>query len=396
MIFDYDLERSIIATMAHDGYSRDIFANILSQEHFYHPEFQVAYEKILNKHPIEADIRDSIPYNQEYYAYSLKEMHRRRVIKEKATRLLSCVDADDMSDIEAQIDTLQADILADRDNQPLTITEIEKIETEKGTFTKLEHGFDYLGFYDKAGSHKGQTEVIFGHPKHGKTVYSVHRCCEYLKKGYKGLYITLESTFVDIKNKFNTQLTGKPDFKDHIFIADRSTGAKDLHSIISMIKSTKIRHNIDFVAVDYIQRVSVKGLSPKEDVLKVMEVSNRLTDLANEYNLLLLLLAQPHRIDKMRRKWGAMPEVFDLYGSGAIEKDAFVATAVFRPIIMDDLVIRDKNGYIESVLDWTGNPQNKNSVFVCQKLNREAERVSSLLHLIHTDTGLQRSSGVPF
>ena len=394
MIHDIELERSIIATVNHDSYSKEIIANIVRPEYFYHPSYRKQYEDVLQGIPVECDIRESMPYNQEYYALALKEMHRRREVIKQAGLIQSMAESDDMGDIEAKIEELQADLISESNNNPLTISEIEAIENEKGVFTKLECDFDYNGFYDKAGSHKGQTEVIFGHPKHGKTSYCIHRCCEYLKKGYKGLYITMEASYIDIKNKILAQLGSNTDFRDNVLIADRSLGARELQTITNMIKSSKIRHNLDFVAVDYLQRIPVKGLSPKDEVQRVMEVSNRLTDIANEYNLFLFLLAQPHRIDKMRRGWNTMPEVYNLYGSGAIEKDAFVATAVFRPGLIEELMVRDGNGYVVNALDFMNNPVHVNSVYACQKINRESERVSHLLHMVHTDNGLSRETNV--
>jgi len=405
MIYDTELERTVLATMEHDLQSREIYLSMLQAHHFYSPDSQKIFNNISQGIPAECDMRDMMTANHEYYATILKELHLKRVIMQGCADISREInESGSLDDIVPKVERLQKDVVMDIIQKGMTITEIEELQKEHQSFQKIESAYDYDGFYDEAGSHKGQTEVIFGHPKHGKTVYAINRVCGYLEKGYKGLFITMEDTHLKIMHRIGQQLGHDHGYKDNIILADRSLGAKNLDDIVTFLRYHKIADDIDFACVDYIQRIPVKGLSARDEVQKVIEVSNRMTDLANELDLFMILLAQPHRIEKHRQGWSAFPQVEDLYGSGAIEKDAFVATAVFRPNQVEKLCNYDHMGQVMTVNDWNNDSQDKNSVYIKQRLNREAERSSRILHMVHTDNGLNRItqnsrseiSGAPF
>ena len=390
MTHDTNLERGILAQMECDEQSRHIYLSMLKAHHFSGAN-QEKFVNIEKGIPEQTDIIDSIPGNHEYYAGVLKELYLKRVIQERISKIgHSITSGVGLDEIIPEIETLQKDTALEGLLKGLTITEIEDRKEEHRQFERLDSTDDYGGFYAEAGNSKGQTEVIFGHPKHGKTVYAVHRVCGFLQKGYKGLFITMEDTHLKIMHRIGQQLGHDHPYKDNIILADRSLGAKNLDDISMLLRYHKIVDDIDFAVLDYMQRVPVKGLSSKDDTAKVIEVSNRMTDMANELDLLMLNLAQPHRIEKHRQGWSAFPQVEDLYGSGAIEKDAFVATSVFRPNQIEKLCNFDSYGNVIGVRDWNENEVDRNSVFVKQRLNREAERCSEILQFVHTDNGLQR------
>ena len=390
MIYDTDIERTILATMEYDEQSRQIYLSMLQVHHFYSEENQTAFKNISQGIPANCDMRDMMTANHEYYATVLKEMHLKRIIMQGCSDINREINSEaSLDEIIPKVESLQKDVVMDIIQKGMTITEIEELQQEHKSFQKLETKYDYEDFYTDAGSHKGQTEVIFGHPKHGKTVYAINRVCGYLEAGYKGLFITMEDTHLKIMHRIGQQLGHDHQFKDNIILADRSLGAKNLDDIITFLRYHKIADDIDFACVDYIQRIPVKGLSARDEVQKVIEVSNRMTDLANELDLFMILLAQPHRIEKHRQGWNTFPQVEDLYGSGAIEKDAFVATSVFRPNQIENLCNYDHNGEVMTINDWNNERQHKNSVYVKQRLNRESERSSKVLHLVHGDNGLR-------
>jgi replicative DNA helicase len=389
MIYDAQLEESILATMQYDEQSKHIFLSMLKAHHFHEARHQEAFKDIEAGKPYQGDSFNMLGGNHEYYATLLKEMHLKRMTQKGCQDILLAIsNSEPMDEVVAGVESLQKDVTVDIAQKGMTIAEIEARQEETRMFEKMRCGYDYQDFYDEAGSHKGQTEVIFGHPKHGKTVYAIHRACGYLKAGYKGLFITMEDTHIKIKARIEQQLGADHPFKNEMILADRSLGARNLDDIVTFLRYHKIVDYIDFAVIDYIQRIPVKGLSARDEVQRVIEVSNRMTDMANELNLLMILLAQPHRIEKHRTGWSAFPNVEDLYGSGAIEKDAFVATAVFRPNQMDTLCNHYDNGDISTVKDWNGNAADRNSVFIKQKLNREAERSSRILHMVHSNEGL--------
>lgn len=388
MMYDESLERAIISAMEHDEQSKAIYKSLLEEKHF-QTKHKSDFVNLLQGKKVDADIRDMVIQNHEFYAQTLKDMYVRKNIHAMCLTIADKIQREDAFDEAiADIQGLQNATAANDSHRGLTITEIEARQDVLKSFEKLETDFDFLDFYDYCGNHKGQTEVIFGHTKHGKTAYAIYRAAGFLKAGYKGLYITMEDTHTKIKDKFTAQL-GDGDYKDRIWVSDRSIGTKDLDDVCKFMRYHKVVDDIDFCVIDYVQRIPVKGLSSRDETMKVHEASNRITDLANELDLMVMLLAQPHRIEKIRKGYNMFPEVYDLHGSSAIEKDAFVATSVFRPNQLEELCIYDSYGEIKNIKAPDGStPMHKNTVYVRQKLNREGERSGRWLQLIHTDNGL--------
>lgn len=390
MMYDDHLERGILSAMQYDEQSRAIYLQLLRSEHFSQAN-QRAFQRYHDGEENEQlDIRDALTGNHEYYAVALSEQWTKRQIFDGCGRIAKEIKAGaGLDEIIPAVESLQRDYSLESTGRGLTLRQVDALQEEDRSFQPMNTSYDYQGMYDHAGSHKGQTEVIFGHPKHGKTVYAVHRAAGYLKAGYRGLYVTMEDTYIRIRKRIGSQLGNDTPYLDKMILADRSIGTRTLDDIVTFLRYHKIVDSIDFAVIDYLQRVPVKGLSTRDEVAKVIEVSNRITDLANELDLLVLLLAQPHRIEKTRTGWNQFPDVADLYGSSAIEKDAFVATAVFRPNQVETLCNYDHTGRILSVRDWEGHTVDANSVYVRQRLNREAERCTPILHLVHSDRGLQ-------
>ena len=391
MMHDIDLERGILSAMQYDERSRAIYLQLVKPQHFSSRDHQQMFQRFRDGNENNGlDIRNMLPSNEDYYATALTELWIKRQIFRGCGDIAREIQAGAGLDIVVPaVEALQRDYSLESTGKGLTLRQIDELQDEHRSFQRMATEHDYQGMYDEAGSHKGQTEVIFGHPKHGKSVYAIYRACGYLKAGYRGLYITMEDTYIKIRQRLGQQLGDDTPYLDSMILADRSLGTRNLDDVTTFLRYHKIVDKIDFAVIDYLQRIPVKGLSARDEVQKVMEVSNRLTDLANELDLLVLLLAQPHRIEKTRTGWAQFPDVSDLYGSSAIEKDAFLATAVFRPNQVETLCNFDNTtGRILSIRNWDGHSVNPNSVYVRQRLNREGERCRAVLHLIHTNEGL--------
>lgn len=391
MMHDAQLERGIISAMVHDDQSLKIYQSLLDKRHFYDKKNRADFLAVQEGAMVEADIRDMVIENHEYYAQSLKEMQLKRMIYDSCGVLLTDIqNGKGLDEVLPKIHKLQDASSLDTNHKGLSIAEIEERQEHTRTFDPIFNSYDFGDFYEHAGCFKGQTEVIFGHPKHGKTAYAIYRAAGFLEAGNKGLYITMEDTHIKIKNKFEQQLGPNHSYKHNLFISDRSIGTKDLDDVCKFLRYHKVVDNIDFAVVDYIQRIPVKGLGANDEVARVVEASNRITDLANELDMLILLLAQPHRIDKGRRDYQMFPEVHDLHGSSAIEKDAFVATSIFRPNQVDSLCNFNHANELLDVTSPSGGKINRNSIFARQRLNREDEKSTKWMQLIHTDHGLRK------
>lgn len=103
-------------------------------------------------------------------------------------------------------------------------------------------------------------------------------------------------------------------------------GSFTITEILSIIYKMKYSEGLDYVVIDYIQKISAPGAQNRTN--EVGEVSRRLKDIANELKIPIVALAQlsravEHRTDKK-------PVLSDLRESGDIEQDADIVAFLYR------------------------------------------------------------------
>lgn len=103
-------------------------------------------------------------------------------------------------------------------------------------------------------------------------------------------------------------------------------GSFTISELLSIIYKMKYSEGLDYVVIDYIQKISAPGTQNRTN--EVGEVSRRLKDIANELKIPVVALAQlsravEHRADKK-------PILSDLRESGDIEQDADIVAFLYR------------------------------------------------------------------
>jgi replicative DNA helicase len=277
-----------------------------------------------------------------------------------------------------------------------TISEIKEAAEKSQIGSRLPILDPILGrfLYKDVGSHLGTVEVIAAHPKHGKSTYSALRAADYARQGYKGLVITLENLTSEVATTIEATLGDDAEkYRDNVLIND---DAFELDEITRLIWQYRLKHDIKWVVVDYLQLIEVKGIKNYDEVKQIKIASKTLTRAAKENGIFLMNVAQPHNISSDRKGWDRALTADDLYGSGQIKKDAFCVTTVFRPGLDDELLFENTQSKRRMALNPEGRLVNSNSVFVRIDVQRKGVPSRQWLQLVHTDNGLtvQQEPGI--
>lgn len=271
----------------------------------------------------------------------------------------------------------------------LTPSQIEARDRDKPAYEKLILGDSYLDneYYQNMGLHKGTTKIVLAHSKHGKTRYCMWEAAQ-LTEHYKGLYFTYEARDSMVAHAMK-QNSKNP---ENLIIADSQYDIGEIDQTISTIKYWKIKEDIQFAYVDYIQALEVEGIKEEYERIIIKNISKRLTQLANRLNIYICLAAQPPNMNKMKSGWKHFPSVSDLHGSSQLKKDAFMVVSLFRPGQLEELRNYDHEGKVKSIkMKDEADSADRNSVFLQQQITREGEADYTYLHFIDTDKGLKRA-----
>jgi replicative DNA helicase len=104
-------------------------------------------------------------------------------------------------------------------------------------------------------------------------------------------------------------------------------GSFTITDVISMVYKMKYTEGLDYVVLDYIQKITSPGAQNRTN--EVGDVSRKLKDMANELKIPIVALAQLSRAVEMRTD--KRPILSDLRESGDIEQDADIVAFLYRP-----------------------------------------------------------------
>ncbi len=104
-------------------------------------------------------------------------------------------------------------------------------------------------------------------------------------------------------------------------------GSFTITDVITMVHKMKYAEGLDYVVVDYIQKITSPGSQNRTN--EVGDVSRKLKDMANELKIPIVALAQLSRAVELRTD--KRPILSDLRESGDIEQDADIVSFLFRP-----------------------------------------------------------------
>jgi replicative DNA helicase len=265
----------------------------------------------------------------------------------------------------------------------------EQMEDEKLS-QRLPIGVDELDrFYHSVGSHTHQTEVHVAESKHGKTTYACYRIAKYANQGLGCLYFTLEGSRFDLYEMLRNQVA--PEYMKNVIIVDKALKASD---IVAKINEVCMTHDIKMVCIDYIQRIFPEEGRYTTENERIANASIQITSTALKYGLYALILAQPRKIDQIRKEWNRFPNVDDVYGTGQVIKDAYCVTAGFRPALVQGLTYVNEFIGREGVRlpGEYGKIVSKNSYFLKMLICRKGEIYKKVLQFVQQDEILTQNN----
>lgn len=264
-----------------------------------------------------------------------------------------------------------------------TLSEVKQEILSGDIGKRLEIGnTDLDDLFEHVGSHYRTTEVCVAYEKHGKTTYACMRSAMYLRMGYKGAYFTFEGGREDIYDSIKPYIQESDDF----YIID---DCQTLDKTIAKIWELKIRHNIDFVVIDYLQRIQVDNLPMHRELERIVTISPALTDICKRENLFGLFLAQPRKPDGRLDGWKGFPSAEEIYGSGQIAKDAYIITGLFRPYFAKNLVVYNEMRNLFGVRMYDNSIAPINTVVLRVLKQRKGIVKTNTVWMKHTDEGLK-------
>jgi len=206
--------------------------------------------------------------------------------------------------------------------------------------------------------------IVAARPAMGKTQYAlgIMRHAS-IKNNKKGLFISCEMDEVQVMKRIIAVDSGIPGYhikrgnlqsneilryeKARKRIIDSNIrivgGSFTISDVLSLIYKMKHSEGLDYVIVDYIQKITSPGAQNRTN--EVGDVSRRLKDIANELKIPIIALAQlsravEHRTDKK-------PMLSDLRESGDIEQDADIVMFLYRAGYYMDVSERQNNPMAE-------------------------------------------------
>ena len=243
--------------------------------------------------------------------------------------------------------------LEQSDEKDKSIAEIEK-DFEEYLNTELEEGIntEYTELDNILGGiYGGDLVIVAARPAMGKSAFAVN-LMERLALNKQGVVLfsfemssqQLFSRMVSIHSRINMENIIKKTFTDYekkkmirdavelknspMYIFDRS----DLATVGGVARTaTKLaqKNPISMIVIDYLQLMSVPGMSGENRNAEVSKITRGLKLLAKELNVPILLLSQLSRASEKRTD--KRPILSDLRDSGAVEQDADIVMFLHRP-----------------------------------------------------------------
>ena len=401
------LEECLIGTLLNYAEYRDLIFDITDKEHF--PNRYPIYLEACRQHgegmffdaeTISANVKD-YPYAQilemqmygipsedkiKSYAFALKEQRDRRLLKDSIAKTYNYSQKEDITtdDLLLHISKLSEDTDDTGDSGALTPIEIFERESNNPIKEKLSTNVGVIDhkLYKDVGLHKGDINVILADSGHGKTQFSLFLASQLLNSGHVGLWFQMED--YDVNTAKHLALNSM-DYCDKMFIVDDKDDIDDIKRVCKLVKQ---EHGLDFVVIDYIQEVYAKGRFDSR-TLELNYVTKILKQIAKEVNVVVIVPSQVTINDHVRHGWQLEPRYKDAQWAQVIKNVAHCMTSVFRPSMVQSLVIND--GLTKKVMGWHEDQRfNYNSVFVKLVKSRRGIISHERLELNHNgDKGLE-------
>lgn len=395
------LEEVLVGTLLASIEYRDLIFNVTDAQHF--PNLHPIYLEVckqhsegikLNEYTVSAKLDD---YSANYllelqmhqrtneddirsFAKVLRETADKRRITQSINNVSYIANKPEttMDDLMMHIDKLTSELDEAAPVPALTPSEIFEREQKQPKKEKLLTGIQKIdeGIHKDVGLHKGDINVVLADSGHGKTQYSTFLASNLAIQGYQGLWFQMED--YDVNTATQLALTAVA-HADNVRIVDSTD---DIDEIKRLCRLAKIEHGLDFVVIDYIQEVYAQGRFDSR-TLEINYVTKVLKQIAKELNVLVLVPSQVTINDYNRSGWQLEPKYKDAQWAQVIKNVAHCMTSVFRPNMVESLILKDGFGDLR-VKGWRdGDTHAYDSVFVKLVKSRRGQLTHERLKLQH-------------
>jgi len=352
-----------------------------------------------NSYNIMNRVMDSLshgaPWAAESHARIIKSLSARR----RASALVEKIAADlkdPSQDINGIIDKLRTDSaeLMTGGHKWVTMQEVlmntyEYIEKRvKGEVKSITSGISNLdgvigGFFG------GELTVIGARPAVGKSVFGMNVALAAARQGYKVGIVSREMTDIQYGQRILSYASGVDGVKlrkaaiednDWVNLAQvlgPTAGlpieflftVRTVDDLRAEIQRKHNRNEIDLLVVDYLQLMDA-AQKFDADRLRVGYISKALKDIATDFNIPVIALAQVKRFAGGAR--AKMPTLEDLKDSGSIEQDADNVIFLHNPFDKDDEFVdpRDK--------EYFQNYVNQGYTYLCLGIAKQRQSVTGV------------------
>ncbi len=383
-----EAEQSVLGSMLLDADAISTVLEILKVEDFYKENNKEIFEVIIDlfnkSQPIDlitvseqlknrgtleniggieylTNISTSVPTtsNVKHYAKIVEEKSLLRSLIKASSNIIN-MSYDNSEDGENIVDRAEQsifDIKQNRDTKgyvPIkdildsTYDRLEELYNTKGNITGIPSGFIDLDNLT-AGFQNSDLILVAGRPSMGKTAFALN-VAQYIaiNRSIPVAIFSLEMSKEQVVNRIlssealvdsHKMKTGKLEDEDWRKIAEASehiskapiyiddSGASTAMEIRAKCRTLKLKYDIGFVVIDYLQLMQGKSRSENRQQ-EISEISRSLKIMAKEIGVPVMTVSQLSRAPETRTSH--KPMLSDLRESGAIEQDADIVMFIYR------------------------------------------------------------------
>ena len=352
-------EQQLIARILQDKSVYYENADVISAELFTHyADVFVAYQDLIKKgkHVTITKLIDSVPAKKQEIkemvlavdytvpvdelVSELEEQQRTRAINNAMTRAAMAKDSE--AKIKALTDAITGLYRSERtaliDGYTAAKEALQSILRK--TTVEMPTGYKYLDSLT-GGLQRSDLFILAGETSQGKTALGLNIVQHVIDAGRSVAFLSMEMSVSqlmlrmvctkagipkhDVKERYpEVEATAAEYASSKLYIADVTNNS--VQHIMGLIRGAHIRHNIDLAVVDYLQLMSDRDKSSREQ--EIGHIARSLKNLAKELNICIMALSQ---LGRPRSGQGHKPTLSRLRDSGQIEEAADVVMFVYRP-----------------------------------------------------------------
>lgn len=400
-----EVEEGVLGALLLMPDESDVVFDLLTKDDFYTPLNKTIFTKAFKLHsqgkPIDPILMEkglgvdcshltSVAYssaNIEHYCQIIREKAiRRRMIKGSNDLQERAYDSstdtyDLIDDLNKMADTIDTGSKTVHSLTPSQIFDREAKNPIQETILTGDRKLDD-GLFSGSGMKRGHVNLIIGESGHGKSSFARYVAECVLRRGYKVHWIQLEDYDVNTARHFEKNC---PEQMDNIAIAQDLYDIEDIKRECRIVKRDR---GTDLIFFDYVQNIAC---DKKERAGQVEYISQQITRMAKDLNVVCVPLSQVSINQGSRHGWNLEPNANDVRWSKQLKQDAHAITSVFKPSEIESLLDTD-----ESVKDWNEKLHPVSSAWIKQCKTRYGVKEFRRYHMIHTDKGLKPYTEVPF